>query len=91
MTRVEIVDEINAKTGIHKKDIRDMLQSLDAIFEDCMARHDEVKLLKGLRVDCHESAARNGVNPLTGEKVKYPATFRPKAHFTPHIKEVVKG
>ena len=85
------VDAIAAKTDMSKKDTE---RVIDAVIEEITAQlqaRNEVAFTGFGTFSTSDRAARQGVNPKTGEKIQIAATTVPKFKAGKSLKEAVKG
>ncbi len=83
MTKAELVAAVVKKTGLKKKDAA---AAVDAVFDAIKAslkKGQPVRVVGFGTFEVRRRAARTGVNPQTGEKIKIPArrvpAFKPAA------------
>lgn len=90
MNKTELVDLIKEKTGITKKDIKEVIDATTDIIAESLEKGEKVSLVGfGTFLTSHRKE-RVGKNPQTGEKIKIAARNVPK--FTPgkSLKDQVK-
>jgi len=81
MTKTELVEAVQEKTGLTKKDVSSVVDAtMDAIAE-ALVKGDKVSLVGFGTFQVSHRKARTGKNPQTGEKLEIPARNVPK--FTP--------
>ncbi len=89
MNKAELIDAIAAK-GLTKKDAEIALNAtLDAL-EDALKAGDKVQLAGFGTFAVKERAAREGINPRTGEKIKIAATKVPTFTAGKNLKDSVQ-
>lgn len=67
MTRAELIDEVEKKTGLtHRQCERSVLALFDVITRE-LARGEKIQVLGFGTFELHNRAARQGINPRTGE------------------------
>ena len=66
------------KSGLPKKDAEAALNAFTESVADALKKGDKVQLIGFGSFDVSERAAREGKNPLTGEKIKIKASKAPK-------------
>ena len=81
MNKPELIDAVAETTGLRKKDVGILIDSvLDAIIET-LGKKEAVSLVGFGTFDIRERGERAGRNPRTGEPITIPAsttcTFRP--------------
>lgn len=90
MTKDDLVNVVASKCGCSKKDAGEMLEAaLDAITKE-IAKGEKVALTGFGTFSASKRAARMGVNPKTGEKIKISARTVPKFKAGKSLKEAVK-
>ena len=90
MNKKEIIKQISIKTGYSQKDITEVIESLLYTITDELARGNDVSITGFGKFVVQERAARNGVNPKTGEKIQIAATKTPKFKASSTLKNAVK-
>ncbi|MEZ5099742.1 MAG: HU family DNA-binding protein [Thermoleophilia bacterium] len=91
MTKAEFIDEVASKTGLTKAAAGDAVNAVLAAIEDALASGEDVAFTGFGKFSVQARAARTGVNPRTGEKVKIPAAKVPKFTAGAQLKEKVKA
>jgi nucleoid DNA-binding protein len=78
VTKKELVDRVAEKSGLTKKDAAAAIDAfLDSITET-LKNGDSVSFTGFGKFTSQQRAARQGVNPRTGERVRIPAATVPK-------------
>ena len=81
MTKVEIIEKINAATGLSKKDSAAMMESVFTIMKESLEAGETIKISGFGNFEVNQKSARKGRNPQTGEAITIEArkvlTFRP--------------
>lgn len=81
MTKQNLIDAIASDANISKKAASDALESVIASVTKALKKKDSVTLTGFGTFKTSERAAREGINPQTGDKIKIPArtvaTFKP--------------
>lgn len=90
MKKSEVVDAIAAKTGLNKKDSEAALQALLDTITGSLQKGKDVVFTGFGSFSVSKRAARDGVNPATGEKIKIKATTVPKFKAGKSLKDAVK-
>lgn len=89
MTKAELVAKIADKADLTKKDAENALNAtIDAIVA-ALKKGDKVQLIGFGTFEVSKRAAREGINPATGEKIKIKATKVPKFKAGAKLKEAV--
>ena len=76
MNKTEIEAQIAEETGINKKLVSEVLQSLQAVATRSLQRGEAVRLTGFLTLAVKERAARTGNNPKTGEQIEIASRSR---------------
>lgn len=90
MKKSEVVDAIAVKTGLSKKDSEAALQALLDTITGSLQKGKDVVFTGFGSFSVSKRAARDGVNPATGEKIKIKATTVPKFKAGKSLKDAVK-
>jgi len=77
VTKVELVSQVAAKTGMTKKDAAACVDAMLAVIEDALRSGDKVQLTGFGTFEVRERAARTGRNPQTGEEIEISARRLP--------------
>ena len=81
MNKSQLVDAVAADSDLSKADAGRAVESVLATVTKTLKKGDEVSITGFGKFSVVKRAARQGVNPRTGEKVKIKASKAPK--FTP--------
>jgi nucleoid DNA-binding protein len=76
MSKTELVEAIASQSGLDKKQVNTVLDSLnDVIYQELKAQHEVVipGLLKLVTINKPAVPAREGINPFTKEKTMFKA------------------
>ncbi|MBI4137930.1 MAG: HU family DNA-binding protein [Candidatus Sungbacteria bacterium] len=90
MNKMGLVEAVQAKINITKKDAE---SAVDTVFDTIMhtlAKGDEVAISGFGTFVVKKRAARMGINPRTGEKIQVAETVTPKFRAGKALKEAVK-
>ena len=90
MNKTELVAAIAAKAEISKKDAEKAVAAFVDVVTDALKKGDDVALIGFGSFKVTESAAREGINPRTGEKIKIAASKRPTFKAGAALKNAVK-
>ncbi len=90
MNKTELVAAIAAKAEISKKDAEKAVAAFVDVVTDSLKKGDDVALIGFGSFKVTESAAREGINPRTGEKIKIAASKRPTFKAGAALKNAVK-
>ena len=77
MNKSELVDKISAIAGLTKADSKKALDATLVAIKEALAANDKVALVGFGTFSVKERAAREGINPLTGAKIKIAASKAP--------------
>jgi DNA-binding protein HU-beta len=91
VTKQEFVDAVATRGGMSKKDAG---AAVDAVLDSvtaALAKGDSISFTGFGKFSTSARAARQGVNPRTGEKVWIAATTVPKFSAGSQLKAAVKG
>ncbi len=89
MNKSELVAAMAEKSGLAKKDAEAALNAFTESVADALKKGDKVQLIGFGTFDVAERAAREGKNPLTGEKIKIKASKAPKFKAGQALKDAV--
>lgn len=78
MNKTELIERIAVKAELSKKDAKDALEAALAVIQEAVVNGDLVQLVGFGTFSSSVRAARNGRNPLTGEKMEIKAAKVPK-------------
>ena len=81
MNKTELVDALSQEAGVAKSDAAKVLDALINTVHKSLKKGEDVAITGFGKFHVVKRAARQGVNPRTGEKVKIKASKAPK--FTP--------
>lgn len=80
MTKAELVDAVAEKTGLKKRDVGDVVESLLDCVKDALQEGQKVQLIPFGGFEVRERKTREGRNPKTGERLTIPARRVPAFH-----------
>ena len=89
MGRTELVKCIANETKLTKVDAKKVLKAILTAISSSLQKGEEVKLIGFGTFTIKQSAARDGRNPRTGEKIKIKARKRPVLRAGKELKESV--
>ncbi len=91
MNKAELTQAIANSTGLSQRDASAWLQAFTEQVTKALKKKDRVQLVGFGSFEVRKRAARTGVNPQTGEKIKIKARHVP--HFSPGkaLRELVSG
>jgi len=90
MKKSEIVDAVAAKTGLSKKDTEMTIEALLDVITSSLQKGKQIAFTGFGSFSVSKRAAREGINPLTKEKIKIPAVKVPKFKAGKSLKEAVR-
>jgi DNA-binding protein HU-beta len=90
MNKEDLIDAIVNKINCTKKDAQDALETIIDSITKALSKGDDVALTGFGSFTVKHRAARNGVNPKTGEKIKIAAAKVPKFKAGKGLKDAVK-
>lgn len=85
-----LVDALSAKTDLSKKDVEMVIDALIEEITSQLQSRNQVAFTGFGTFSTSDRAARQGVNPSTGEKIQIAATTVPKFKAGKSLKEAVK-
>ena len=74
MKKFEMIEDLDTKTGLTKNECEKVFNATFEIFKDELAKGEKVSVAGFGTFKITERAARDGRNPLTGEKIKIKAS-----------------
>ena len=75
MNKSELVEAIAKETGVSKKDTEATLKAFVNVVSDTLQKKEKVQLIGFGSFETVDRAARTGVNPQSGEKIKIKAFY----------------
>ena len=78
MNKSEFVAAVAEKAGVSKKDADAVVKAFTEVVTEQLKAGDKIALVGFGTFDVAERAAREGVNPSTGKKIKIKASKAPK-------------
>jgi DNA-binding protein HU-beta len=91
VTKQEFVDAVAGRAGMSKGDAARAVDAMLDTITDTLRRGDSVTFTGFGKFSTSARAARQGVNPRTGERVQIAATTVPKFTAGSALKSSVKG
>lgn len=91
MNKAELIDAVQQAAGIEMK--KQATMAVEAVFDTitkALARGEEVAVSGFGSFKATKRAARQGVNPKTGEKIQIAASVAPKFKAAKALKDAVK-
>ena len=77
MTKTDLVNVINAETGVSKKDTEAVINAAISAIANALKEGDKVQLIGFGTFEAKATAEREGRNPRTGETIKIAAAKKP--------------
>ncbi|MCX8015873.1 MAG: HU family DNA-binding protein [Patescibacteria group bacterium] len=91
MTKEGLVEAILSKFELaSKKQAREIVETIFETIKQTMARGEEVAISGFGTFRVARRAAREGINPRTGEKIQIAASIKPKFRASKALKEAIK-
>jgi len=90
MTKDQVIEQVASKVGISKKEAGEAVEALLDAISNALSKGDSVTFTGFGAFSVSKRAARDGVNPRTGEKIKIAATTVPKFKAGKSLKQAVK-
>jgi DNA-binding protein HU-beta len=90
MNKTELIDRISSQTGLMKKDVDTIVNSIIDVTSNALADGDKLTMVGFGTFKVLSRKEKTGVNPKTGAKIKIPATKVPKFVAGKELKEKVK-
>lgn len=91
MNKTELAQHLAEKTDIGSGDAKDAVDVLADILTETLSRGGEVNIAGFGKFSVADRAARQGVNPATGEKIQIAASKAPKFTAAKALKDAVNG
>ena len=89
MTKADLITAISEKSGFTKKDSEKALAAITDSITGALVSGDKVSLVGFGTFEVRDRAAREGVNPQTGKKIKIAASKAPAFKASKTLKEAV--
>lgn len=89
MKKSEMIEDLATKTGLTKTECEKVFYTTFEIFKDELAKGEKVSVAGFGTFKITERAARDGRNPLTGEKIKIKASKSINFKLSKAIKEKI--
>ena len=90
MTKAELIAQIAEKAEISKKDSEKALAAVISSITEALTNGDKVQLVGFGTFETRERAAREGINPLTKEKIQIAASKAPAFKAGKAFKDMLK-
>ena len=89
MNKTELVSAMAEKADVTKKDAEKVLGAFIDVVGDALKKGDKIQLVGFGTFETRESAAREGKNPQTGEKIKIAACTVPAFKAGKALKDLI--
>jgi DNA-binding protein HU-beta len=89
MNKSQLIDVVSADSGLSKADAGRAVESVLGTVTKALKKGDEVSIIGFGKFSVVKRAARQGVNPRTGERVKIKASKAPKFTAGATLKQAV--
>ena len=86
-----LVDKMVETTGLNKKDVKAVVDGVFDHITEHLQRGDKVQITGFGSFEVRERAARQGVNPSTGDKIDIAASKSPAFKAGKSLRDSVKG
>ncbi len=90
MNKTELVAAMAAKANVSKKDTEAVLNAFIETVQEAVKANDKVQLVGFGTFETRERAAREGINPLTKEKIQIAASKAPAFKAGKAFKDMLK-
>lgn len=91
MTKQDFVDAVAERAGMSKRDAGDAVEAMLETITNALRQGDSITFTGFGKFSTSARAARQGVNPRTGERVQIAATTVPKFTAGSSLKSAVKS
>jgi len=90
MNKAELIEEVNNKTGLTKKDTGNVIDAVTDTIQKTLSKGEKITLVGFGTFQVIERKARRGVNPRTREAIQIPAKKVPKFKAGKGLREKIK-
>lgn len=90
MNKKDVIDSVATKTGHSKKDVEGFVESTLDVITDALQKGEQVAFTGFGTFSVSRRAAREGINPATGEKIQIKAVNVPKFKAGKGLKDAVR-
>jgi DNA-binding protein HU-beta len=91
LTKQEFIDKVAEEAGLSRRDAQKAVDSVLETISSTLQGGGEINFTGFGKFSTSQRAARQGVNPRTGERVQIPATVVPKFSAGSALKGAVKS
>ena len=89
MNKTQLVEAVVLKTNLKKKEAEAAVSAVFEAISETLVEGDKIQLVGFGTFEVKERAARQGHNPLTGEKIQIPAAKHPVFSASKALKDSV--
>lgn len=89
MNKTELVSKMAEQAGITQKDADAALKAFIDVVSDTLKKGDKIQLIGFGTFETTQRAAREGINPLTKEKITIKASKQPRVKFGKSFKDML--
>lgn len=90
MTKADFIDKVADRSGLSKRDASKAVDAFLDSITDALKQGDAVSFTGFGKFSAQQRAARQGVNPRTGERVQIPAATVPKFSAGSQLKQALR-
>lgn len=90
MKKEDLIKAVKESTGLQKKDVETVTESIFATITQALKNGDQVKIAGFGAFEVRDRAGRKGRNPQTGEEIDIPASKAPAFKAGKALKDAVK-
>lgn len=91
MNKTDLVKAISEKTGVSQKDSDAVVKAFTEVVAEELKKGEKIALVGFGTFEVSERAAREGINPATGKKIKIAASKAPKFKAGKALKDTVNA
>jgi len=91
LTKQEFIKKVSVKTNLNEREAGKAVDAFLEVVTDTLKSRDSINFTGFGKFSAAERAARQGVNPRTGDRVEIAATTVPKFSAGSQLKAAVKG
>jgi DNA-binding protein HU-beta len=90
VTKADFIDKVADRSGLSKRDASKAVDAFLDSITDALKHGDAVSFTGFGKFSAQQRAARQGVNPRTGERVQIPAATVPKFSAGSQLKQALR-
>jgi DNA-binding protein HU-beta len=90
VTQADFIDKVADRSGLSKRDASKAVDAFLDSITDALKQGDAVSFTGFGKFSAQQRAARQGVNPRTGERVQIPAATVPKFSAGSQLKQALR-